>query len=158
MLASARVGAEIGCAVTTHCQLGQLAPEQAHLLVSNGMDPSKVILGHLDLANDLDYYKRVLDLGVNIGFDTCGKIRYLADEIRADNLAELVRLGYEKQIVLSTDVSRKSYMFGEGGRGYADVIDHILPLIRERGVLESSIHTMLVDNPARIFDIEGASR
>ena len=104
---------------------------------------------------DLDYYKKVLDLGVNIGFDTCGKIRYLADEVRANNLAELVKLGYEKQIVLSTDVSRKSYMFGEGGRGYTDVIDHILPLIRERGVLESSIHTMRVDNPARIFDIEG---
>lgn len=131
-----------------------MAPEQAKLLTDNGMKPEKIILGHLDLANDMDYYQRVLSLGVNIGFDTCGKVRYLADEVRADNLAKLVSLGYEKQIVLSTDISRKSYMHANGGYGYTDVLERIVPMLLERGVSQKSINTMLIDNPARIFDIE----
>lgn len=155
MVASAHVASEVGCAVTTHCQLGQMAPEQAALLTGEGMRPEKVVLGHLDLANDIDYYRRVLDLGVNIGFDTCGKVRYLADEKRAENLAKLVELGYAGQIVLSTDVSRKSYMHAEGGLGYTAVMDHMLPIARELGVSEEAINQMLVANPARIFDIEG---
>lgn len=155
MKAAAHVAHEVGCAVTTHCQLGQMAPEQAELLSSEGMNLEKVVLGHLDLANDIDYYKRVLDTGVNIGFDTCGKVAYLSDEIRADNLATLVDLGYAGQIVLSTDVSKQSYMYANGGYGYTDVVDRIVPMIRERGVSEEAIYQMLVANPARIFDIKG---
>lgn len=155
MIASAHVAARVGCAVTTHCQLGCMALEQADLLVGEGADPSKVVLGHLDLADDLDYYRRVLALGVNIGFDTCGKVAYLADERRAENLAVLASEGYAGQIVLSTDISRQSYMHGKGGYGYTAVMDRVLPMARERGLDEGSIRMMLVDNPARIFDIRG---
>lgn len=155
MKASAHVAAEVGCAVTTHCQLGCMAPEQAELLIGEGMDPAKVILGHLDLANDLDYYRRVLSYGVNIGFDTCGKTAYLADEDRARNLVALAAEGYAAQIVLSTDISRKSYMHGMGGNGYTDVMDTVLPMARELGLAEKDINVMLVENPARILDIKG---
>ncbi|MDO4428831.1 MAG: hypothetical protein Q4B91_04950 [Atopobiaceae bacterium] len=158
IIASAHVAARVGCAVTTHCQLGCLAPEQADLLIGEGMDPAKVVLGHLDLANDLDYYRRVLARGVNIGFDTCGKVAYLADEQRAQNLATLAAEGYASQIVLSTDISRQSYMHGKGGFGYTAVMERVLPMAREHGLDEASIQTMLVDNPARIFDIEGGLR
>lgn len=155
MIAAAHVAAEVGCAVTTHCQLGCMALEQADLLLGAGIEPGKVILGHLDLADNLEYYRRVLAHGVNIGFDTCGKVAYLADEKRAQNLALLAAEGFADQIVLSTDISRQSYMHGKGGFGYTAVIDRVLPMAREMGLAEKDIHTMLVDNPARIFDIEG---
>lgn len=155
MVAAAHVAAEVGCAVTTHCQLGCMALEQAKLLLDSGMEPGRVILGHLDLADDLDYYRRVLSRGVNIGFDTCGKVAYLADEQRAKNLAALAAEGYAGQIVLSTDVSRQSYMHAKGGFGYTAAMDRVLPMARELGLAENDIHTMLVDNPARILDIEG---
>lgn len=155
MVAAAHVAAEVGCAVTTHCQLGRMALEQAKLLLDGGMEPGRAILGHLDLADDLDYYRRVLSCGVNIGFDTCGKVAYLADEQRAKNLAALAAEGYAGQIVLSTDVSRQSYMHAKGGFGYTAAMDRVLPMARELGLAEKDIHTMLVDNPARILDIEG---
>ncbi|WP_130810846.1 phosphotriesterase [Olsenella sp. Marseille-P4559] len=158
MVAAAHVASEVGCAVTTHCQLGCMAPEQADLLLGAGMKPEKVILGHLDLADDLDYYRRVLARGVNIGFDTCGKVAYLADERRAQNLAVLAAEGFAGQIVLSTDISRQSYMHGKGGFGYTAVIDRVLPMAREAGLPEDDIDTMMVSNPARIFDIEGGLR
>lgn len=155
MVASAHVAAQVGCAVTTHCQLGQMALEQAELLVEAGMRPEKVVLGHLDLADDLDYYRRVLATGVNIGFDTCGKVAYLTDERRAANLAVLASEGYAGQIVLSADISRQSYMHSKGGFGYTAVLDRVLPMARELGLADGAAQAMLVDNPERIFDIEG---
>ena len=155
MIAAAHVACEVGCAVTTHCQLGCMALKEADLLLGNGVSLQKVVLGHLDLANDLDYYRRVLARGVSIGFDTCGKVAYLADEQRARNLVTLAREGYAGQIVLSTDVSRQSYMHGKGGFGYTAVMDRVLPMAREFGLAERDVRTMLVENPARIFDIEG---
>ena len=158
MIAAAHVASDVGCAVTTHCQLGCMALEQADLLLGAGMKPEKVILGHLDLADNLDYYRRVLARGVNIGFDTCGKVAYLADERRAQNLASLAAEGFAGQIVLSTDISRQSYMHAKGGFGYTAAIDRVLPMARELGLTENNARMMLVDNPARIFDIEGGLR
>jgi len=153
MVASAHIATEVGCAVTTHCQLGCMAPEQAELLLGAGMDPSKIVLGHLDLANDLDYYRRVLSYGVNIGFDTCGKSAYLSDEVRAGNIVKLASEGYASQVVLSTDISRQSYMHGKGGLGYAAVMERVLPIARSMGLKQADADKMLIDNPARIFDI-----
>lgn len=158
MIAAAHVANDIGCAVTTHCQLGCMALEQADLLLGAGMRPEKVVLGHLDLADNLDYYRRVLARGVNIGFDTCGKVAYLADEKRAQNLAALAAEGFAGQIVLSTDISRQSYMHAKGGFGYTAVVDRVLPMARELGLTENDARTMLVGNPACIFDIEGGLR
>lgn len=155
MIASAHVASRVGCAISTHCQLGQMALEQADLLIAEGMRAEKIVLGHLDLANNLDYYRRVLSLGVNIGFDTCGKTAYLADEQRAENLVALAAEGFAGQIVLSTDISRQSYMHAKGGFGYTAVIDRVLPMAHELGLSDEDATKMLVGNPARIFDIEG---
>lgn len=153
LTAAARAGASCGCAVTTHCQLGRMGLEQSALLRENGMASKKIVLGHLDLANDMDYYKAVLDTGVNIGFDTCGKIAYLADEVRADNLCRLLELGYGDQIMLSQDISRKSYLTAGGKFGYLAVMDRMVPLLRERGVDQATLDRLLITNPARVFDI-----
>lgn len=155
MTASGRVAARVGCAVTTHCQMGGMAFEQADILQSEGMRAEKIVLGHLDLADDMDYYERILSTGVNIGFDTCGKVAYLSDERRVANLIELVKRGYAGQIVLSTDISRKSYMTRNGGFGYARVMNFVVPALRAAGVERADIDRMLIGNPARVFDIAG---
>ena len=154
LTAAAMAGKRANCAVTTHCQLGGLALEQSALLQKNGMNPSKIILGHLDLVNDCDYLEAVLKTGVNIGFDTIGKVAYLSDENRADNLMHLIEQGYEQQIVLSQDISRKSYMMAYGKfSGYTSVIKDFVPLLKERGITKESLNYLLIENPARIFDI-----
>lgn len=155
LAAAAMAGKRTGCAVTTHCQLGRLGLEQSSLLQKNGMNPKKVVLGHLDLANDRDYYEEVLKTGVNIGFDTIGKTSYLRDEDRADNLMWLLERGYEEQIVLSQDVSRKSYLHEyKHYSGYMAVMKDFVPLLMERGIKQETLHCLLVSNPARIFDID----
>lgn len=157
MKAAAQAATCVGCAVTTHCQLGRMALEQADVLLGEGIEPGRVVLGHLDLANDMDYYRSVLATGVNIAFDTFGKEAYLADTARVDNLVKLIDEGYAGQLLLSNDVSRKSYMRARGGHGYAGVMEHAVPALLARGDYEAAVHQMLVENPARVFTIGGVA-
>ncbi|CUN77658.1 phosphotriesterase-related protein [Eubacterium sp. am_0171] len=153
LIAAALAGKQTGLAVTTHCQLGRLAMEQARLFEKYGMDPAKIVLGHLDLANDRTYYEEVLKTGVNIGFDTIGKTAYLSDEVRADNLMWLLERGWEERIVLSQDISRKSYLSSRGKySGYMTVMKDFVPLLKEWGIQPGTLNKLLIDNPARIFD------
>ena len=55
------------------------------------MDPDKIILGHQDLIDDHEYHLSLLERGVNIAFDTCGKSAYMPDETRAKNALSLIR-------------------------------------------------------------------
>ena len=105
LIAAALAGKRTKTAVTTHCQLGRLGLEQCELFHKYGMDPAKVILGHVDLANDKAYYEELLKQGVNLGFDTIGKTGYLSNEDRADNLMWLIERGWVDRIVLSQDIS-----------------------------------------------------
>lgn len=152
--AAAAASVQTGAAVTTHCQLGTMAMEQSQLLQKAGMNPDKIVLGHLDLSDDREYIYQVLKTGVNIGFDTIGKLSYLADETRADHLMWLLDKGYEDRIVLSQDISRKSYFHSsQQHSGYMRVMKDFVPLLRQRGIKEQTLTKLLVDNPARIFSI-----
>ena len=153
LIAAGMSGKRTGTAVTTHCQLGRLGLEQSGLLMNQGMAPDKIILGHLDLADDRAYYEELLGLGVNIGFDTIGKTGYLSDERRADNLMYLIERGYEKQLVLSQDISRKSYFSRYGTySGYMTVMKDFVPLLKKRGIKDETLSALLIHNPARILD------
>jgi phosphotriesterase-related protein len=145
--AAAMAHRETGAPISTHTTLGTLGYEQAALLMSLGVDPSRLVIGHLDLADDLDLIIRVLDLGAYVEFDTVGKLKYLSDLTRADFIAACCARGYSRQLLLSMDITRRSHLAVNGGPGYAYLLDAFLPLLRERGVPEASIDDMLERNP-----------
>lgn len=153
LTAAGMASAKCGCAVSTHCQMGKLGHEQIELFLSQGMGADKIILGHTDLRHDAGYQKSLLERGVNLAIDTVGKSAYLSDEARADDLLKLLEAGYEDHLLLSQDVSRRSYLIEEGGRGYTAVLQYFLPMLRERGVDEGTLDKLLCKNPARILDI-----
>lgn len=154
LIASAIAAKKVGCAITTHCQLGKLGKEQAKIFIDMGMNPEKVVLGHVDLSNNLEYMCDLLDLGFNIAFDTIGKTSYLSDDKRAENLKSLIDKGYVDQIVLSQDISRKSY-FSTSGKydGFTTVLKKFIPILLGLDVEQDHIEKMLVSNPQRIFNI-----
>ena len=144
---------ETGVPIYTHTTLGRLAVEQLDLLKSNGADLSKVVIGHVDLKPDMDYYKRILDYGCYLGFDTIGKVKYQPDEKRAENILRLKDLGYGDRIVLSLDITRKSHLKKYGGYGHVYLFDTFLPMLAKYGLTQQDINNMLIDNPAHVFSI-----
>ena len=119
--------------------------------MSLGVDPARLIIGHLDLANDLDLMLRVLDRGVSVEFDTIGKIKYLPEQRRIEFIKACVDRGYSRQLFLSMDITRRSHLRANGGIGYAYLVDSFLPRLREAGVAEQAITDMLENNPDRLF-------
>ena len=135
----------------THTTLATLALEQAGFLVERGVEPDRVIIGHMDLGGDLDAVLDVLALGVNVGFDTIGKTNYLPDERRVAMLLELERKGLIDHVVLSQDITRKSQLKEFGGKGYAYLVDTIVPMLRQAHMKEASIQQMLEKTPKHIL-------
>ena len=149
--AAALAHEKTGVPISTHTTLGSMGMEQIVLLKSLGINPEKIIIGHLDLADDLDLILKVLDTGAYVEFDTIGKIKYLPDEKRIDFIKACCDKSYSKQLLLSMDITRRSHLKANGGIGYAYLLDSFLPRLRQAGISEAAIEDMLVVNPDRIF-------
>ena len=149
--AAAIASKKTGFAVSTHT--GRInAIETIETLLNEGCDADKIIVGHQDLIDDHEYHVSLLKYGVNIAFDTCGKVAYMPDETRALNAKKLVEEGYEDHLVLSNDISRHTYFTSFGGTGYLAVMGSVVPLMKEYGIEENVINKFLVDNPSRIVN------
>lgn len=149
--ASIRAHLDTGAPISTHCSLGTLGHEQIKLFQEYTKDLSHIIIGHTDLTGSEPYLEHMLQQGATIAFDTIGKNNYMPDTWRADTLHSLINKGYQGQIVLSMDITRKSHFKARGGIGYAYLIETFLPMLKERGVTQDAIDDMLIHNPQRLL-------
>ncbi|MFV0343417.1 MAG: phosphotriesterase [Anaerocolumna sp.] len=151
--AAGRASIKTKACVSTHCDMGLLGKEQLRIMQNTGMNSDKIILGHTDLVGSVAYQVSLLESGVNLAFDTIGKTSYLPDEKRAEGICRLLDKGYGDKILLSQDVSRRSYLRMNGGAGYCKVMESFIPLLFKMGVSRAEIDKMLIDNPRRILEM-----
>lgn len=149
--AAAVASIKTGAAVSTHTGKNT-AFETIDTLLKFGVNPKKVIIGHQDLIDDTNYHIELLKRGINIGFDTCGKSAYMPDETRAKDIIKLIEAGYGDHIILSNDISRRTYFTSYGQQGYLAVMKIIVPLLKEYGASQQQINKLLIDNPAEIVN------
>lgn len=140
---------QTGAPVSTHTEKGTYAIEQANLLMAAGVKPEKICIGHLDYEISLDTYLRIADLGVYLGIDQVGQLKYRSDEQRACRVQALIERGYAKQILLSGDTARKTAwrVHNPNANGIAHLLTHFIPILQTAGVCLNHIHTLLIDNP-----------
>lgn len=150
--AAARAQLRTGLALTTHSPWSEIGLKQLRIFEEEGVDPSRVVIGHCDSYPVLDYYLAIIKRGAYVQFDNIGQfdIPGYQDRVTA-LLLELLDRGHAEQVMLSHDVWNVRAMHFAGGTGYAHVPANYLPELRERGVDEATIHTMTVDNPRRVL-------
>lgn len=68
-------------------------------------------------------------------------------------IAGLVGDGYADRIVLGQDIGVRTRLRRWGSWGYAHLLEHVVPLLRELGVDEAAVDAMLVRNPARLLAV-----
>lgn len=139
--------------IYTHTTLGTLGLEQAYYFLEHHVNPRKVVIGHMDLSQNLEAIKRIAALGFFVGFDTIGKNNYVPDSTRIEYLVELQREKLLSQVVLSEDLTRVSHLAHSGGIGYSYLFESFLPELRIAGLSESSIDQMLIHNPLTLFEV-----
>jgi phosphotriesterase-related protein len=142
-----------GAPVSTHTEAGTFAIEQAKLLNTAGVPFERLLIGHLDRGLPRETYLVLAQMGLYLGFDQVGKNKYWPDAERTALIKDLIAAGYVDQILLSGDMARKSvwHIHNPHTNGLAHIMLNFVPSLREAGVSENYIHTMLVENPARFL-------
>ena len=168
LTAACRAQTDTGAPLMVHINPWSTQGIQAMDIVKAEKVPcEKVVICHIDVENNSDYIYRLLDTGVYVEFDNFGKEmftdlwnckpgsgRFVTDWERVLLVRELIGKGFEKQILLSTDICLKSLLHAYGGWGYDHVLTHIVPMLDEVGVTTTQIDAMLKDNPARWLDVK----
>ena len=73
------------------------------------------------------------------------------DTLRIRTLKEQIRRGNLERIMISQDVCFKICLTKWGGHGYAHILENIVPRLRQEGITEEQIRTILVENPKRFL-------
>lgn len=124
------------------------------LLATEGVDPQRVIVGHVDSNPDVRQLLALARRGAVIEFDLIGRTERLLDDTRVELICRLVDRGYARQLLLSADVCRKSDLRVGGGRGYSYVLERFLPRLRRAGFDDDLLGEILQRNPARVLSME----
>ena len=144
-----------GAPVSTHTERGTMALEQVAALAAEGLAPSRIILGHLDVRlTDLPYLLDVCATGAHVSFDQWSETRYATDEERARVLVHLADAGHLDQLLVSGDLGRRSRHLSYGGQlGLAHFCDRVPLTLMDAGFDAPSVKRIFVDNPARALTI-----
>jgi predicted metal-dependent phosphotriesterase family hydrolase len=155
--AAARAARRTGLAITTHAVLSPVGLDQLAIFEDEGLDPSRVVIGHADSYPVLEHHLAIIERGASVEFDFLG-MSFSALERHGEPrvlrlLCDLLAKGHAERILLSQDVCSDSQLQRYGGRGYTYLADTFLPRLREAGVSEAEIETMTIANPRRVLTI-----
>ncbi len=142
---------ETGRPISTHTSFSTMGLEQLALLKQQGVDLSRVVVGHCDLKDNLDNILRMIDQGAYVQFDTIGKNNYYPDTKRVLMLVALAERGLLDHVMLSMDITRRSHLKANGGLGFDYLLTTFVPMLLAAGLAQADVDLMLRDNPSVFF-------
>jgi phosphotriesterase-related protein len=160
--AVARASVATGTPIMAHSRpASETGPRQIEIFEEEDVDLGKVQIAHTGDTDDLDYIERLLEKGVWIGLDRFGLEVFLPMERRLPTAAALLERGYADRMFLSQDycatldwyppaIGRQMMEAGlTKGWSMTLVFDDVIPALREAGMTDEQLETMLVENPKR---------
>ncbi|WP_226582633.1 phosphotriesterase [Halobacillus litoralis] len=163
--AAVKAQKETGIVLLTHTQEGTMGPEQAKMLIEEGADPKKMVIGHMCGTTDLTQHLHVLKQGAYLAMDRWGLqgiVGAPTDEERLTVLSALLSSGYEDQLFLSHDTV--NVWWGRDPVMPEPLLEllqhwrpdhlfrHILPDLMERGIMtDTQMNQIFQSNAAQLF-------
>lgn len=162
--ACGRAQKETGLPIITHCRPAGTRQGlfQQDIFEEQGADLTKVVIGHFRNGDPIDYAENVIRRGSYIAID---QMNFNAHQLEYNLklIPELIKRGYVKQLILSHDAvicynhtrwqdwDHRTYVnYAPDSLSY--IIRVVIPALKERGVTDTDIKTIFIDNPKRIFD------
>jgi len=162
--AVAQAHRKTGVPISTHTHARKRRGlEQQKIFLEEGVDLSRVVIGHSGDTTDIEYLEEMIVGGSTLGMDRFGIDTILPFADRVDTVARLCERGHAGKLVLSHDAACFNDWLPERALPavlpnwhYLHIHDDVIPALKQRGVTDQQIHTMLVDNPRAIFERQGA--
>jgi phosphotriesterase-related protein len=147
--AAARAQMQTGVALSTHASRWPVGIDQLDILVAEGADPARVIIGHCDTINIPEYHEDVAARGAFVQFDTIRGNTDYDTRMRVGFVVNLARKGLLGQVLLSHDVCLRTHLHISGGGGYDFIPGPFAVALKDAGLDSDDIEQLLVDNPRR---------
>lgn len=163
--AAARAHRRTGVPISTHTHApSRVGARQADIFDEEGVDLRRVYVGHSNDTTDLDYLTGLMRRGCWLGLDRYpgGRVSGPKWEERTEIVKQLVDAGYAGQMLLSHDAPL-GMTLGPTARmaeartqfnpdGILFIHRKVLPRLRELGVAQATVETIMVENPRRFFE------
>ncbi|MGH3745052.1 MAG: phosphotriesterase family protein [Mycobacteriales bacterium] len=137
--------------------------EQQRIFADEGVDLSRVVIGHSGDSTDIGYLEELIANGSYIGMDRFGIDVLLSFEERVATVATMCERGHADKMVLSHDAACHNDWLGDEmveqvtpNWNYLHITRDVVPALTKRGVTDEQIHQMLVANPQALFDRQGS--
>jgi phosphotriesterase-related protein len=158
--ATARAHRATGVPISTHTYAaGKMGLEQHRIFREEGVDLSRVVIGHSGDSEDLAYLQTLTGAGSTLGMDRFGIHRLLPTDKRVAVIAELCRRGEAGRMVLSHDTNCVSESITPEAMQerlpdwrYTHIPLDVVPALRAAGVTQGQIDQMLIANPRTLFE------
>lgn len=151
-----------GAPISTHTHAAtRRGLEQQRIFIEEGVDLSRVVIGHSGDTTDVDYLEELIGNGSYLGMDRFGVDVYLPFEDRVNTVARMCERGHADKMVLSHDAAcfmdwvPEELLPALPNWHYLHIHNDVIPALKERGVTDEQLTTMLVDNPRKIFENQG---
>jgi phosphotriesterase-related protein len=149
-----------GVPISTHTHAGtRRGLDQQRVFAEEGVDLSRVVIGHCGDSTDIGYLEELIANGSYLGMDRFGIDLVLPFEDRVNTVAAMCERGHADKMVLSHDANCFFDALPESmvaaalpNWHYQHIHDDVLPALKQRGVTDEQIDTMLIDNPRKIFE------
>jgi phosphotriesterase-related protein len=153
-----------GAPISTHTHAGlRRGLEQQRIFEQEGVDLSRVVIGHSGDSTDIGYLEELIAAGSYLGMDRFGIDVILPFEERVNIVAQMCERGHAGKMVLSHDancyfdaIPEEIVSQAMPNWNYLHIHNDVIPALKRRGVTDEQLHTMLVDNPRHIFERQTA--
>jgi len=137
--------------IFTHTGIpGKAALEQLDILEDQGVDPKRVVIGHVGNLVDktVQVQKALCRRGAFIGFDRQGGA---GDAQQVPMVMALIEAGFADHLMFSADLSSAAQLKKNGGAGYAKTLTVFVPKLKEAGATDEVLRGIMQDNPRRFL-------
>jgi phosphotriesterase-related protein len=154
--AVAKAHKKTGAPIMTHSfPKNRSGLKQQDIFKEEGVDLSRVLIGHSGDSDDIEYLKEIVNRGSFIGMDRYGgHINEISTSTRNGTVVKMCNLGYADRMMLSQDFSCCSDSFSSEiiqhswvpGRSLTYLMDEVIPDLKKRGIKDSQMTLMTEEN------------
>lgn len=139
-----------GCPVFVHTERGLECFELVQRLNDAGVPSRSILVCHMDRNADLWLHRKLAQTGVFLEYDTPSRFKYQPESVVTRLMRQMIDAGFLDRLMLGGDMARRSYLksYG-GGPGYAYLLTHFTPRLREEGFSDDELKAIWTDNPFR---------
>jgi len=129
------------------------ALRQLEIYEAAGANLGNVCIGHICCLDDpaADIAIQIARRGAYVGFDRVTLNGTMPDAQRVTMAMAMIRAGHADKLLLASDFYAANSLKANGGSGIAQTVTVFAPMLKEAGLDDATLRSILQDNPRRFL-------